>query len=102
MPWLALCMDDPHKDCRGLRAAEKSRHFAYIESILDQLLVAGPLSESPVAGFSGSVFVYAVETEEQARRLLEDDPYYQAGIYTDVRFWQFLPAAGAWPGGTLW
>ncbi len=102
MPYLVVCIDDRQKDCRALRAAEKSRHFAYIESILDKVLIAGPLSESPAADFSGSVFVYAVETEAEARRLLEEDPYYQAGLYADIQFSCFLPAAGTWIGGTLW
>ena len=102
MPYLALCRDDPRKDCAGLRAREKARHFAYIESILEHLLVAGPLSCSPGADFDGSLFLYMVETEAQARRLLENDPYYRAGIYADVQFRYFVPAAGAWTGGTVW
>lgn len=40
--------------------------------------------------------------EEILDQLLEDDPYYRAGIYGRVRLAPFVPAAGQWIGGTIW
>ncbi len=102
MPYIALCEDDPTVDSAALRSREKDAHFAYIEKILDQLLVAGPLPEPSGGQHTGSLFVYAADSEVAARQLLEADPYYQAGIYGRVRLAPFVPAAGQWIGGTIW
>ena len=102
MPYIAVCEDDPEVDSQALRNREKAAHFAYIETILDRLLIAGPLADNPGGRHAASLFVYDVDEEGAARRLLEDDPFFQAGIYGEVRLWSFTPAAGRWIGGTIW
>jgi uncharacterized protein YciI len=102
VPYVAICRDDPQRDTGALREAHKLAHFAYIESILGRLLVAGPLPQPPDGAHRASLFVYAVETEVEARAMLQADPYFQAGIYSDVELQAFLPAAGGWIGGTVW
>lgn len=102
MPYIALCEDDPTVDTRALRSREKDAHFAYIEGILGRLLIAGPLTTAPGQPHQGSLFIYAVESESAARQLLENDPYYKAGIYGTVRLMAFVPAAGEWIGGKIW
>lgn len=102
MPYIAICEDDPAVDTQALRQAQKDAHFAYIESILGSLLVAGPLVKPGGETHGGSLFIYAVNSEAEARQLLENDPYFQAGIYADVSLAPFLPAAGEWIGGTIW
>lgn len=102
MAWVALCTDRADADTGALRAAHRDAHFAYVESILDRVLAAGPLAEPGSAGFRASLFVYDVATEAEARALLLADPYHAAGIYGRVEFHPWWPAAGRWVGGTLW
>lgn len=102
MPYIAICEDDPAVDSAALRSREKDAHFAYIEGILGRLLVAGPLAKAADGEHTGSLFVYAADTEADARELLVNDPYYRAGIYGRVRMSLFVPAAGEWIGGTIW
>lgn len=102
MPYLAICRDDQDRDTGDLRRAERDAHFAYIESILDRLLVAGPLPEAGSGSHTASLFVYAVDSEGEARALLEADPFFRAGIYGEVELKPFMPAAGGWIGGTTW
>lgn len=102
MAFIAICEDDPAVDTGALRRAHKDAHFAYIEGIQGQLLVAGPLREVAGETYNASLFVYAAESEAEARRLLENDPYFRAGIYAEVRLAAFVPAAGSWIGGTIW
>ena len=102
MPYIAVCEDDPAVDSRVLRRQQKDAHFAYIESILERLLVAGPLATQSNEAHSASLFVYDVDSEAEARELLENDPYFRAGIYAQVRLSAFVPAAGRWIGGTIW
>jgi uncharacterized protein YciI len=102
MVWMALCRDRADIDTAPLRAEARERHFAYIESILDQILIAGPLGGADAAGWQASLFVYAVGERADAERLLQADPYYQAGIYAHTEWFRFTPAAGSWIGGTRW
>ncbi len=102
MPYLAICRDDSSIDTASLRRSAKDQHFAYIESILEKLLVAGPLPRVSDGAHLASLFIYAVDTEAAARELLEADPYYKAGIYSDIELQPYLPAAGSWIGGTIW
>lgn len=107
MAYAALCFDRDDADTAALRQRERDRHFAYVESILHRLLVAGPLGlpgaeATPGGPHGASLFLYDVSTEAEARRLLEADPYYQAGIYGRVELRPFIPAAGTWIGGAIW
>lgn len=102
MAWLALCREAECGETGRLREEWRDAHFAYVEQMLPRLLVAGPLRATPGGPWRDSLFIYDVETEAEARELLTADPYYQAGIYGTVEFRPFVPAAGRWPGGTLW
>lgn len=102
MPWAILCRDREDLDTAALREAERERHFAYVESILGRLLVAGPLRLDTGGPWRASLFIYATEDREEALRLLQADPYHRAGIYSSTELFQFLPAAGQWIGGTVW
>lgn len=102
MAWLALCTDRTDIDTGALRRAARDAHFAYIESILERLLVAGPLAAPGSTEHRASLFIYRVGSEAEARRLLKDDPYWQAGIYAECSFRPFTPAAGEWVGGAIW
>jgi uncharacterized protein YciI len=49
-----------------------------------------------------SIFAYDVSSEQEARALLEQDPYFTVGLYGEIRFEPFWPAAGRWLPGTIW
>jgi uncharacterized protein len=102
MPWIAFCFDRDDIDTAIPRRTERDAHFTYIESILDRILIAGPLAAPSGGGYGASLFIYRVDSETEARQLLKADPYYQAGIYARTEFRPFVPAAGEWIGGTLW
>lgn len=102
MAFLALCTDRADLDTAPLRARHRDAHFAYVESILDRVLAAGPLAAPGTTGHRGSLFVYDVDSEAEARALLAADPYFAAGLYGRVDFQPFWPAAGRWLGGTVW
>jgi uncharacterized protein YciI len=102
MAWIAICRDATGRDTAALRSAHRDRHFAYIESILERVLAAGPLAEPGSHGHRSSLFIYDVASEAEARALLEADPYFTAGIYGEVCLEPWWPAAGRWLGGTIW
>ena len=100
MAILYLCQDT--EDSSELREIHRDAHFSYIESIMDELLVAGPVQPTSDSGWKGSVFLYATDDQEKAKSLLHNDPYHRAGIYRKVEAHPFLPAAGRWLGGGIW
>lgn len=100
MPLFAvIALDRPGAEAK--RLAARADHFAYIETILDRIAIAGPL-RTDAGGFAGSILVYDVADEAEARALLTGDPYYAAGIWDDPVIHRFTAAAGQWIGGTIW
>lgn len=99
MPILVLCQDSP--DAPLLRKKHLQAHLSYIEGIIGELSVAGPLSENTV-DYNGSCFIYATDNLSEAQMLFDNDPYAKAKVYEAVTFSYFKPAAGTWLGGVTW
>jgi uncharacterized protein YciI len=100
MPLFAvIALDRPGAEAK--RLAARADHFAYVETILDRIAIAGPLRDA-AGGFVGSILVYDVADEAEARALLAGDPYFAAGIWDDPAIHRFTAAAGAWIGGKTW
>lgn len=76
-------------------------HLAYVETIRDRLRVGGPLVDHN-GEMIGSLIILAAADEEEAKAILESDPYCRAGIWKDVRIDRFRPVAGSWVGGKSW
>jgi uncharacterized protein YciI len=95
----AYCTDAP--GAAALRREHLASHLDYVESVLDKLLLAGPLKDE-AGQITHSLLVFAVGTEAEARTLLEGDPYHRAGVWQEVRIERFLPVAGTLVGGRNW
>jgi uncharacterized protein len=95
----AYCRDD--SDTAALRQQHLAAHLAHVERVMGQIMLAGPLKDEE-GSVVGSLIVVAAGTAEEARLLIEQDPYHQAGIWKDVRIERFLPVAGTLVGGRNW
>jgi uncharacterized protein YciI len=84
------------------RASANAQHMAYIETIVERILVAGPKYDADGIQIVGSVYVLAVQDEAEARALIEGDPFHAAGVWASVEYFPFLPAAGDWIKGVIW
>ncbi len=100
MPYLCHCIDIEHS--APVRREHVAAHLAYVETILDRIAVAGPLRETPDGEPVGSVLIYATKDRDEALRLLHDDPYYRAGLWSRVECRHIKAVAGAWVGGKNW
>jgi len=100
MAWLVICRDVA--DSAALRKLHLKHHLAYIETLMDQVAVAGPLAETAGGGYVGSCFIYHTDDRAVAESLLRNDPYFAVGLYREVEFHAFRPAAGTWVGGPSW
>mgnify|MGYP002782352066 CR=1 FL=1 len=97
--WAVIARDRPGAEPR--RLAVRDAHFAYVETIADRIAVAGPLRDD-AGGFKGSLLIYRVAGEAEARALLEGDPYWAADIWESVTVEPFTAAIGTWVGGKRW
>jgi uncharacterized protein YciI len=94
--YAAICYDREPQASQKLRASELDAHLSYIATIADRVLIAGPMSIDGSSRFNASLLIYAVDNEQDARSLLESDPYFIAGIYGDVTLAPFTAARGTW------
>ncbi|MEY2884033.1 MAG: hypothetical protein RL490_1757 [Pseudomonadota bacterium] len=79
MPYFAIhCIDKP--DSADLRVATRASHLAYIDSVRDDVLVAGPLLR-PDGRAMGSLLIIAFEDRDAAIAFANADPYHQAGLF---------------------
>jgi uncharacterized protein YciI len=86
----------------GPRQEHLARHLEFVERSIDRILVAGPLRDRASGANVGSLYVLDVDSEADARALLESDPYYAAGVWASVTVEPFMGAAGKWVGGLAW
>lgn len=86
---------------KATRMGKLKDHLAHIEKVLDRIAIAGPLRH-PDGEFAGSLLVIKAESEADARAFLEQDPYFAADIWSDIRIEAFNGAAGDWVGGKTW
>ena len=90
---LMICEDKP--DSLELRTATRAAHLAYIDTVRDQVRLAGPMLSDDGTRMLGSVFLIEVEHLDEARAFHARDPYAEAGLFGSVTirpFRQVVPA----------
>lgn len=65
------------------------------------ITIAGPVRGETGAPLA-SVLIYNTTSSQEARSLLEADPYFSARIWKSITLQPFLPAAGEWICGKTW
>lgn len=98
--FVILCLDGPNGE--QARAVATADHLKYIETVMHEVNVAGPLYDPAGMRVIGSLYILATTNEARAHELIENDPYYQAGAFGEIRYQPFLPAAGRYIGGKIW
>lgn len=97
---VVICRDGPGG--AAARAAATPAHLAYIETVLEDINVAGPLYDASGVHTVGSLFSLRTQSMERARQVIENDPYFKAGAFASVEYFAHLPAAGQYIGGKIW
>lgn len=97
---VVVCRDGPGGP--AARAGATQAHLAYIETVLGELNVAGPLFDESGKNTVGSLYVLHTRSLARAREIIENDPFHKAGAFASVEYFPHLPAAGQYIGGTIW
>lgn len=89
MLFALICTDKPNS--LALRKANRPEHLAYLESLGDTLVFAGPFTEADGETMNGSLIVVEAPTLDAARAIIEGDPFARAGIFAevDIRPWRW-------------
>ncbi|AWB35491.1 YciI family protein [Orrella marina] len=96
MPYLIETTDKP--DSLALRKHAREAHLAFLDAHKSLLLACGAKLNDDGTDLGGGVYIVDVETREQAQAFIEQDPFYQAQLFADIRIvrWRkaYLDGAG--------
>jgi uncharacterized protein YciI len=67
----------------ALRAATRETHLGYLDSIVSQLLLAGPVLNAEGQSI-GSLLVVEAENQAAAEAFAAADPYAKAGLFESI------------------
>ena len=88
MLYAAICTDKPGS--LDKRKANRSEHLAYLKSLGEALVLAGPFTEHDGVSMNGSLVVVEAASVEDARKIIESDPFAKAGIFASVEIRPWL------------
>jgi uncharacterized protein YciI len=89
MLYALICTDKP--DGLKVRMANRPDHVAYLQSLGDTLVLAGPFLCDDGETMNGSLVVVAAASLEAARAIAAGDPFAKAGLFAsvEIRPWRW-------------
>ena len=88
MLYVLICTDKPNS--LALRMANRPEHLAYLQSLGETLVFAGPFTEPDGVTMNGSLVVVETATLEAARKIAAADPFAKAGVFASVEIRPWL------------
>jgi uncharacterized protein YciI len=88
MLFALICTDKPNG--LAIRKANRPDHLAYLESLGDTLVFAGPFTEEDGQTMNGSLIVVEANSLRDARAIADGDPFAQAGLFVSVEIRPWL------------
>lgn len=88
MLYALICTDKPNSV--DLRLANRPDHVAYLKSLGDTLVLAGPFTKDDGETMNGSLVVVEAPSREAAKKLADGDPFAKAGLFASVEIRPWL------------
>lgn len=87
MLYALICTDKPNS--LALRKANRPEHLAYLESLGETVVFAGPFTAADGETMNGSLIVVEAPSLDAARTIAAGDPFARAGLFAtvEVRPW---------------
>ena len=87
MLYALICTDKPGS--LAARKANRPQHLAYLKSLGETLVLAGPFTETDGQTMNGSLIVVEAASIDAARKIAANDPFARLGIFAsvDIRPW---------------
>ena len=93
MLYALICIDKANST--ALRLEARPRHLAYIDQHKDRIPIAGPFLSDDGQTMSGSLIVIEAADLAAAKAFSAQDPYTQAGLFSQVDIWPWRWTLGA-------
>jgi uncharacterized protein YciI len=88
MLYALICTDKPNS--LAIRKAKRPEHLAYLQSLGDGLVLAGPFTEADGETMNGSLVVIEAASLQDAQKLAAGDPFAKAGLFASVEIRPWL------------
>ncbi|MEM9810850.1 MAG: YciI family protein [Pseudomonadota bacterium] len=98
--YLVICRDGAGS--AALRKEHLADHLKHVEAHWTRYISAGPIREPGGEALVGSVFLVLAENLEDAKALMEGDPYITCGMYETIEYKEFSNSIGQYIGGKIW
>ena len=87
MLFALICTDKPNG--LAIRKANRPDHLAYLASLGDALVFAGPFTEEDGETMNGSLVVVEAPSLAAVREIADSDPFARAGLFAavEIRPW---------------
>ncbi|MGH6825482.1 YciI family protein [Methyloceanibacter sp.] len=82
MLYALICTDKPNS--LALRMAKRPEHVAYLQSLGETLVIAGPFSEADGETMNGSLIVVEAASLQAANEIAAGDPFAKIGLFASV------------------
>ncbi len=71
------------------RAKHMAAHLAFLEKNLGRVKIAGPLIDPATGAGAGGMWLVEADGAAEARKLVEDDPFWPTGLRKSVKILQW-------------
>src|SRR3974377_1460423 len=88
MPYVIDATDKP--DSAALRAAERPKHMAFLDSNLLRLIAVGAKLRDDGETAWGSLYIIDVDDRAAAEAFIKDDPFSKAGLFSKVEISRYV------------
>lgn len=90
MPYFIETYDDPER--AHIRQEVYQEHLDFLEAVAPKLLACGAKLDDEGVKASGGVYLVDVETSAQAEELIQQDPFYIHGLFSNVEITRWRKA----------
>ena len=80
-----IYQEDRDEGAAEIRAANREKHFAYLDRHKHFLVLGGALLADDGIGRTGSCFIINVANREQAEEFSRNEPFRKAGLFKTVK-----------------
>tara|TARA_R110002020_G_scaffold226974_2_gene437587 strand:- start:121395 stop:121796 length:402 start_codon:yes stop_codon:yes gene_type:complete len=98
--FLVICRDG--ENSAEPRTRFLKGHLDHVEKNWERYVTAGPVRIPGEEPLVGSVFLVMADTLEDAKALMQGDPYITSGMYETIEFLEFTNSIGRFIGGKIW
>lgn len=98
--FLVICRDGP--GAAAPRREHLDGHLQHVEENWRRYITAGPIREPGGEALVGSVFLVLADSLEDAKTLMNGDPYLTCGMYETIEYKEFTNSIGLFLGGKIW